>query len=96
MASESGDSVGLGNGVGLGIVYINPTAQISSRLRTLFHLCSQGHQRRRRGIKEIILKNLLSLKKFQLREDYAACEYPAWFLTLCKGYEVNFNYIKNN
>ena len=32
--------------------------------------------------------------RFQLREDYATCEYPAWFLALCKEYEIDFNYVK--
>jgi len=30
----------------------------------------------------------------ELREDYATCEYPAWFLALCKNYEIDFNYVK--
>ena len=33
---------------------------------------------------------------FQLREDYGLCEYPAWFLSLCQEYEIDFNYVKTN
>ena len=31
---------------------------------------------------------------FQLREDYATCEYPPWFLALCKEYEIDFDYVR--
>ena len=34
------------------------------------------------------------MSRFQLREDYATCEYPAWFLALCDEYEIDFNYVK--
>merc|ERR1712198_489333 len=30
----------------------------------------------------------------ELREDYGLCEYPAWFLSLCQEYEIDFNYVK--
>ena len=31
---------------------------------------------------------------FQLREDYATYEYPAWFLALCKDFGLDFSYVK--
>ena len=42
----------------------------------------------------IIVHPCKFLLAFQLREDYATCEYPAWFLALCKNYEIDFNYVK--
>ena len=33
---------------------------------------------------------------FQLREDYATYEYPAWFLALSNEFELDFNYVKDH
>ena len=42
-----------------------------------------------------IVHPFVMILTFQLLEDYATCEYPPWFLALCKEYKIDFDYVKN-